>query len=412
MSRLSRRGLLFGACSAAAVVAAGCGRPTALLQAFGVQTHLRLELLGLPSAAVRQVTPLLQVCAAAYRAKGRGLIALDISDSPIPDTNWYQPCSPGQCPPPPAEAVQVASALQLFNPAAVGQLGMGGVPKFLVRGRTRLGVRFGTGGLVPPEPAGAAATGPDIVVAYDLWQYWLAPLATDIAATWKLDSGDRVGLSSTFDRYGKFFTAARGTFLATFPVLRNPMVLWGVSTLGAVDPWDWNHVVGGIAHWGPRIDTASFVQDDLYPQATEAACALVAAYGGTVGQAGPSATAARFTQPAGVRALTALASIIAAGSRQPVSAAGLPLLVPDYLQPALWGMRGGYAPNRWAIQPLPAGPARSATPCTYLCATVFATGAHAAIAEDFCSSLQSQPAQTILAGWRGACRCGRMTPRR
>lgn len=229
----------------------------------------------------------------------------------VPDDTWYRcvPPTPTACPPgwyPASPAKRSLPAL--LAPSRAGQLGVGGVPTLLLRGRTALDVKFGDGALHEPAISSTYQGWPDVLLAFDMWQYWLAPLAVDLAEQWKTVTEDRGGLSPHVERFARYYAAKRGTFLAAFPILRNPMTIYNFDP---VEPWDWAHVISAITRpSGPAFNTQAFVPSDLYPQATELAASVVLAFGGSIGRASPERTAPAFDTAAASQALTSLAEIV------------------------------------------------------------------------------------------------------
>ncbi len=396
--RLSRRSVL-AAAGATAAALAGCARPNAVLRGFGIGIPLHVHVIGLPGPQADGFITALTRCASAYARADRGLVDLTCTTSPIPDLSWYDCPSPG-CPPwaLPASTAAKPSAFDLVEGggATEGQIG-NGLAQFLVRGRTRLRVRFGGGQLFQPRLAPETTGRPDLIIAYDLWQYWLAPLAVDVSEQWKTATDDSAGLPSAFQRQARHFVEGRGTFVAAFPLLRSPMVL--VSPPAAT-PWDWPHLVSAVTHYrGPfALQTTDFVQSPLYPEATELACALVTAYGGTVGTTTTDGTAPAFSSAQAAAALSDLAAIAGAGPAGTTN--GIHPLYLTYLWSPLAGVRHlfqyPFGPRGFAFQPLPPGPARAAVPCTYLAATVVATGRYVPQAQDFAGFLMNPRSQAEL----------------
>lgn len=407
MRRTGRRQLLGAA--GAIVAASGLGvlsgslsgcAPVGLAGLPGLLAALRVRIIGLPPDVGQALGEALQGCAQSYSSSG-GFVRLDISVTPIPDLSWY-----GQdtCGGPNvgcfAEAVEILSAAQMSRLSSQGQLWANGAPLFLVRGRTRYRVKFGDGTLARVQPALERGAGPDIVLSYDLWQYWLVPFAEDMAPAWRLYGDYRDGLLSNVDRFGQFYSAANGTFLAAAPVLRNPMVLLGAGSLADVTPWDWGQVVQSIVGGVHPVPTSGFDQDPLYPESTEAAAAAVVAYGGTLAHATSSSVVETLSTTPTLAALAGLGALM---KRDQSTGSGVAVgLRPSYLWDPLWGDRR----NCWScfggpVRPLPAGPARRAVPCVYLCASVFSTSRHIAAAQEFCNFLLSKPAQAQLAHWAG-----------
>ena len=234
--------------------------------------------------------------------------------------------------------------------------------------------------------------------SYDLWQYWLTPLAEDISETWKTAIDDRVGVNE-FERFSRFFAAPRGTFAAAFPILRNPMV---IVNSGTVSPWEWGTVAQALAH--STLDSSLFMESPLYPEATELAASLVFAFGGTVGRADSAVCQKAFTSPQGSQGVTLVAGLV----RAPQPAGPLPpqpegpdSVFPAYMWNPLGGVRADFGLPFSNFWPLPSGPVRSAAPRMYLCATVVRTGRNVPLALDCASFLMNPSSQAALGAWDG-----------
>ena len=315
-SCLSRRALLLAACSSSAL--AGCGQGAAqLLGGLAPPTALQVEIVGMPPAISASLAAALDRCASAYQSANRGRVALRVSHSLTPNPAWYAACSvPPQPPPCPgfAQPAAAPSVLQIAGLEELGQLGSSGIASLLISGRTRLNVQFGTAELrLPvPNPNPVSGTLPDIVIAYDLWQYWIAPLAVDLSGSWPLYPDDRAGLPDSIQRFGRFFTPQDGMRFAAYPLLRNPMLLLGTMPSLGQEPWDWSRLIRATVAYSAGIWTGGFLQDPLYPEATELAAAMVVAFGGQLASGGAQTVSAVFSQSAAVRALEDLSYIVLA----------------------------------------------------------------------------------------------------
>ncbi len=402
---MSRRALL--ASAAAGVALGGCVRPSRLLATFGVPTTLKLLVVGVPAAQAADLVAALGACQDAYATAERGLVHLRVTTSLVPNPAWYA-CSPPPIRPPqtcadrsPVSTVNLPdNALGLLGAAATGQIGSGGMPELLARGRTRYEVKFGDRRLLTPVVQAAWPEWPDIVVGFDLWQCWLAPLAADLAQQWKTTTEDRQGLPGDFERHARFFADRVGTFVAAFPLLRNPMVL---ENLDPVTPWTWDQVIATLrkppsGRAGFTWDTTPFRQSLLYPQTTEWAAAMVAGSGGKLATIGAGVPMANFLSPAAEAGLNSVAGVIAAGPPPADPSSSYPV-APKYMFTVMGGVRWW----RYATGglPWPAGPVRTAVPCTYLCATVVSLGKQVQQARDFASFLMHPTAQAELARWQG-----------
>lgn len=405
--KTSRRALLAGA--AAAVAFSACARPERLLATFGVPTPLHVHIVGLPAEDVSDLGAALAACHTAYEKAGRGLVSVRITTGRIPDLDWYlctpPPMPPAGCPPgaSPASSVQV-SAETLILGGATGasppraQIATQGTRQLLVRGRTRLHVEFGDGALLPPVINPTLGDWPDIIVAYDLWQYWLVPLAVDLAEQWKTTSDDRQGLPGNFERYARFFASGRGTFVSAFPLLRNPMMLFNFDP--GVTPWTWLRLIAALKTSKSRTPwvTTLFSPSRLFPEATETGAATVVAFGGRLGTTTPERSEPDWTSSEADAGVKMVSDIVSAGLApdDPTDTRYFPV-IPQYM----WNAFGGASQPFSLLQPLPAGPARTAVPCTYLCATVVSRSQRVQQAQDFASFLMHSASQTELARWMG-----------
>jgi hypothetical protein len=406
--KVSRRALV--ASAAAAVAMAGCARPDRVLATFGMTTPLKIQIVGLPASQVRDLVAALMACQSAYEKASRGSVALRVTTALVPDDTWYG-CSPpprtnGGCPTGayPASPAQVnVSAMLILGSNTAGQIGSSGVPLWLVRGRTRLDVQFGGGTLLAPVVSSMVQDWPDIVIGYDLWQYWFAPLAADLTEPWKTLPEDRQGLPANFQRYARFFSPQRGTFVAAFPLLRNPMML---ANFDPLTPWTWPQVVSTFrtsppGHVGFVWDTTGFGQSALYPEPTEWAAAMVVASGGTLATTTAGTSTPAFASLAAETGLRSVVDVITAGPPPPPSDFNTIPVQPTYMYNPLGGVRRPFGIEGRPLMPWPAGPVRTAVPCTYLCATVVAMGAQVRQAQDFASFLMHPSSQQQLVRWQG-----------
>lgn len=406
--KVPRRALL--ASAAAAVALGGCARPDRLLETVGVPTPLHVHVIGLPADQAADLVAGVRACQAAYANAHRGRVTLEVTTSLVPDSARYrvycpipgnptQRCRAAAYPATPAQA----DPLAVSGGAALGQIGLDGIPLWLARGRTGLDILFGDTGLLPPVLTDLETPWPDIIIGYDIWQYWLAPLAADLEAQWKVTTDARDGLPPNFDRHGRFFAPGHGTFVAAYPLLRNPMMIENVDP---VTPWTWAQVISALdappaSEPGARWDTSRFRRSLLYPDATEWAAAMVAGSGGQLAtMTGGFPPVAAFASPAAELGVRWAAEVIAAGPPLADPSAGA-LIYPvgvKHMFTVFGGTSQGYSMGGL---PWPAGPVRTAVPCTYLCATVVALGKRVQAAQDFASLLMHPAAQTELARWKG-----------
>lgn len=394
-TRLSRRQLMGAAVASSALTLIGCARP--LPEALLGRTRLRIRMVGFPPELSGVLSALMEACRIAYERARRGAPELTVSTSLVPDSAWYR-CSHCQSDDLPASpAPPITNGIQLDEPQ-IAQIGRDGIGTLEVRGRTRLDIKFGNGNIVQLPETINAIDMPDSIVAYDLWQYWLTPLAADISETWKTVADDRVGVQA-FERYARFFSASRGTFAAAFPIVRNPMV---IVNSGAASPWQWSTIAQDLQR--RTADTSLFRQSLLYPEATELAASLVVAFGGTVGRADPAVCQKAFSLPQASRGVTFDVGLLRAPPRPgslPPQLPGFDSVFPAYMWNPLGGVRADFGLPSSHFWPLPSGPVRDAAPCTYLCATVVGTGKNVPKALDFASFLMNPSSQTVLGAWDG-----------
>lgn len=412
MRRCSRRSLLAAAGLAlAGPVLGGCAGLTPALTALGVHRPLRVTVIGLtPRAGAAMVRALTAAGRAWTRSSGRPDV-VQAAATPVPEALWYA-CSPGAaCGP----AVPLAPSLSLFTFSPSAAVALRTSTGFVgVRGRSSLNFAFGAP--VPPVLPAPSPTGmPDLVVAYDLWQYWLAPLAIDLRALWRAHPEDRAGLPSGLAAHGRFYAGpARGTILTGLPLLRNPMLLGTLRyarapgtprptapdlfAAAAGPTWTWGSVAQAVRAAGTAFSTAGFAGGVGPLVRTAAAAALVAAYGGRLADSGGLRVRPAFDSPAASAALALRAGLLAAGRSVPLSpgaVTGQVALQPQWLV-GPFGEPGAAAQGPCAV--LPRGPVRAASPCLYCCAWVLAGGRQPPRAADFAAFLLSPGGQGALAG--------------
>ena len=259
-----------------------------------------------------------------------------------------------------------------------------------VAGRTALGVEFGSAVLPVPRPSLNAAILPDLILAYDVWCYWLGVLGAPVSAAWRLHAADEEGLPPG---RGPRPVPVPGVGLTARAIrlLRNPVVVgafpaapWREAVSG---DWTWRDVAELVARVNGPVGTQGFAANAYFPGSTESALTMAVEAGAVPG--GPPGTGAPGAESA---ALATLRAIVRAGAGSGISA---PVVAPNYLWAPL-SIAPAWSPPS-VVWPFPAGAGSRMVPCTYLCATVNAAGRHAAVAEDFAFFLLSAQGQAVLA---------------
>lgn len=363
----------------------GCGM-AGQLRAI-VPARLRVLVLGLSGRTGRGLVAALARAADAYLASGRGYVRAEVQTAALPLVDWYtceppgSPCGPG-------------AALNLAYPRGPAVEAATGV-EVAVRGRTALDFLSGDS---PPvwSPSAELVDPPDVVVAFDVWQYWLAPLALDLQPFWRGGENDRGGLPTGIQRYGRGYARGTGTLLAAAPLLRIPVVLSGAlpgagvpAPPDAKQPWTWSQWASAVG--GSSASMAAFAQTPASTVGADVAAAMVAAFGGVLGRATDRDAVPAYGTRAAVAALSLLMGLLQDG-RATRAPSGRPESGPTYWTDPFLGTS---LPSQVAY-PLPAGPSGRAVPCAYLCAWVFAPGHQHEAGADFGSYLQSPAGQGLL----------------
>ena len=383
-----------GALAVGALMSGGCSTHVSSIVGKVVGYRLRVALVGLPQTQLGALATALKQCADLYARHGGVHVDLEVSTMEIPSLSWYScpkplaPCGP---------AVASPSPLGLISGSVQAQLPTGGLG-LSVRSRTALDVKFGVNlpAPVPVLDSVLRTSGPDLIVAYDTWQYWLAPLSRSVDA-WRTYDTWRQGVPEVVHERQYMFVPGLGTAAVGVPVLRDPLGLRlfrdegaPARTAAAFDPaqtWE------GLAHWVQslerRIDTTGFMQSTYYPEGTDSAIAALAAQGGAVTDAGDLTF-----HPARVeQGLAAWRSVVSGSAA--IASLNDATAIPQHIWSPLWGNRvGGWDPG--VIHPLPSGPSGRAVPCTYLCAFVGAGNRAGAITGEYAAFLWSRAAQAVL----------------
>lgn len=411
--RKARRRSLLGAAAGTVAGAVLCGCSDVFKSAIQglVPARLRIGLVGFPTSVGSELSEAVQQCARLYEEQTGGQMTLEIHTEQIPEMGWYSnSVGPGTVP----QATGISST-GLFEPqtnlgSLAPQLPIGG--GLVVSGRTSLGVSFGA----PPSAVQVAAAsdlrdiGPDVVLAYTTWQFWLAPLAQKISGAADTYSAYLDGVAPKVKSFGDFFLPGEALTSLGFPVLRNPMALFFSSGVDAevrsANPsWTWEGMIRWFRGPGSHVSTGSFLELAAFPEGTESALAMVASYGGAVGQVLDARVMERYTDAVSLPGLKAWSSIVTSGVAQwmgegtPTQGVPVPgsYVVPQHLWSPLWGDRAQWNPT-WNAYPLPAGPRGRRVPCTYLCAFVMLGNTAGPLAEEFAAFLWSPAAQAVLGG--------------
>jgi hypothetical protein len=427
--RLRRRGLLAAAATTACAAAglAGCARLSALVRAAGMRPRLQVLAVGFAQQGGLAIRRALEGAAQAWVGSGRGFATVQVEVTAAPPLSWYRCATGGSCLP----ATALGARTSFFSGFSGGTgatvlTDRGDI--LAVRGRTALGLPFGD----PPgsvEPAPVLAPAPDLVVASDVWQYWLAPLARDVEELWRSHPEDRGGIPDAVAGHGRFYAGPDvGTIFAGLPLLRSPLVLvqWtsfgaGPSSAGRQGPdalagasgpaagWTWQAFAETVSSLRDGLSTEGFLLDSAASgdvAASALAAAIVAAHGGQIARVPPAgAPVLSFAQGPAAAALELRATIYE-GPRAAPAGPGDSAVAPQWLvdplvaffrQTALPTIGRPIAGSHLRVAPLPGGPVRRAVPATYLCAWLPQAARQQALAEDFASYLLTPKAQTILA---------------
>ena len=400
----------------AAAVAAGltlCGCSGAALSTLGIvqAPRLRIGLVGFPNAVGDGLAQSLQECGKAYARHG-GRLRLAIQSHIVPEMGWYdcggKPCSPASVVPvglltggPDSSAPQI-------------QVGTAQAPNIVyVAGRTSLGIHFGAP-LPSPAPASLVnlrAGGPDLIIGYSTWAYWLALLATPLGDAAKLYPEYLSGLSPGLLAHGDFFAPDQGLAPLALPLLRNPMALFfsapaAAARAAVANPqWTWDGFATWLRHAGSAVSAGGFMWTQSYPEGTETALAMLSAYGGALGTVRAGNVLPGYTGSGAEAGLRTWSQIV---TGETTSAEGSPpnasppsgggsAVVAQHLWSPLWANRFQWTPT-WLARPLPAGPRGRRVPCTYLCAFVSLGNTAGSLANEFAAFLMSSVAQPLIGG--------------
>ena len=384
---VTRRNLLrvaAGACAGG--VLSGCGLGQTMRTV--VPTRLQVLVLGLGDQGGPAMQGALRQAADAYIRSGRGFVLVDVHTVPLPPLSWYA-CSPiGPCGP--------GTPLRSLGFRTGPVVTLSGQTVTL-QGRTALDMGYG-GQPPPPAPAVDIVDPPDVVVAFDVWAYWLAPFALDWEPVWRGGADDRAQLPSGLQAHGRAYANGVGTFFASLPLLRNPMVIHGPvpgGTAPAADtkqPWTWAQLAAAIDASSAVGSMWGFIQQAWSTDGTDLASAVVAAHGGAIARATASAVNPAFQDTPAVTGLGLLVGMMQ-GVRGVAPDSAYAAAQAAYLTDPF-----GVGRSSPMLSPLPAGPAGRAVPCTYVCAWAFSAARHHQATTDFCSYLLSPTGQGYLAG--------------
>lgn len=392
---------------AAGITLSGCSSVLTAAVRSIAPPRLRIGLVGLPDSVGAAMGHALDQTAPAF-TKRMGPVMLEVTTQTLPELACYQCATGAACGP--ASAVE-ASAVFKMGPSAPNPqllLSSGGI---FVTGRTSLGIRFGgnPSQATPASRSDLRHSGPDIILAYSLWQYWLAPLATPLLGFARTYASELSGIPQNVFQHGQFFSQSDGYAPLAVPILRNPMAIFILPQLAtqarAANPrWTWE----GLAQWhhatAASIDTGGFLWLSSYPEGTETAMALVASYGGSVGIVHGDRVLAAFRGTEAQSGLRKWSQIIDGGL--PFASEGNPprgmveigphsYVVPQHLWSPLWGNRYHWNPT-WTAFPMPAGPSGRQVPCTYLCGFVTLGNTTKQLAEEYLAFLLSKDGQSAL----------------
>lgn len=408
---LLRAGLLAGAAASGGALLAACAGLPSLAGAGGA-TVLRVTAIGFPGARGQTLAAALRRAAQAYVQAGRGQLALEVATSAVPPASWFlcggsSAAASGCSPAAPEQAFTVVAGASLPPNVLVAT---GGTP-VAVQGRTALNFVFGhPDRATSPIPAPGARL-PDLILAYDIWAYWLAPLASDLGSFWKVHVQDHAGVPDAVAAHGQVYAPHAGTFFGAVPLLRSPLSLFGtgpaataaLAEAGRAAAWTWDDLVAALPP-GPVPYTGQFsvvspvgaaVGTPTWLAAQDASAALVCAYGGAVGAATAAGAAAAYGRNGARQGLERLLDLFA-GGRLPENPAFVPFLQSSLSPGYVWDPLGGPVARDWTVYPLPAGAVRRAVPAAYFGAYV-PEGGHVSPATDFAAFLLTSAGQGLLA---------------
>ena len=346
-----------GAVGVASTVLTGCGGRLRRLSSLVRAPRMHVAVIGVPGSVASSLSKSLGVAAQGYVAAGRGELDVTVTTGAAPPNTWFY-CGPLRpaCGPTslPESGLELENgSTQITTPA--------GLP-LAVAGRTALGVRFGSAALPIPQPGSTNTRLPDLVIAYDMWAYWLGVLAADPSAAWKLNDGDVQGLPTQVSERLAAPVPGQGLRPCVVPLLRNPMLI-GVepSALwhGANEEWTWSLVEQLMRESGSPV-TVGFAPSKYYPDTTECALAMLVENGGIL-QASNSPLNSAL-----VEAVVAwFRQTLALGASPATQAQGA--VWPSYLWSPFWSEGYGWN-SQSGVHEFPRGSDLQRTPCTYLCA--------------------------------------------
>ena len=344
-------------------------------------TKLVAAVVGFPSQTAQTMGQAIKSAVSAYGQAGRGNVQVEIVTSAVPPSTWFVCGSPAEersCGPGEVDASLMASAN-----LEVQILGGSGLP-ILVSGRTALGVAFGNVPLPTPTASPTQVPIVDIVVAYDVWAYWLGVLAGDMVRAWKIYDADTEGLPQEVFAHQFCPVRSKGLSSCGVPILRNPMVLQGGPARlwsGVSAEWTWGEFVSRVR--AATAVTVGFSLSDYYPWAAEVALGMLKE---------------KQVDVSNSNAMRAIAGVIGrtiADLGGPQVAAGRSSAQLTYMWSPFWGRGYGWGADT-VMLPLPSWSSQPGAPCTYVLATVNADSPNESVAADFAFFLVSPRGQSAI----------------
>jgi hypothetical protein len=359
----------------------GCGSnplPEIGLRYFDHQ--LIVAMVGFPPEAGSALEFSMARATEAFSRADRGRVKLRTVQAAAPPSTWFV-CGPPSALESCGPAAADASPLQILQNAQLR--GEDGAP-ILVSGRTALGVPYGSTLLPVPRAATIHAVTPDIVVAWDVWAYWVGTLASDITSGWKVYQGDVAGLSPSIRSRQACPVPGRGWVSCGVPILRNPMVLSAPrgADFGTETPPTWDDLVSVVTRLGGSVFGVAL--SAYYPWPAELALAILRGVGGGVSGGGTDSTA------------LSLAAALLYRLRAMSVGGGSFNLGAGYMWPPFWANGYSACDSGQVLLGLPSGSVVRSVPCTYVLATVSSQSQQTQLAMNFAFFLASPAGQEVL----------------
>ncbi len=401
--RTRRDVLKWAACAFAPAVLAGCG-PFATTAMRG---RLRIGIVGLPGHIADGLAKALTACFQAFARQDRVATRLEVSAYAMPPLQWYR-CRPGgPCGP---ATTRHGSGLFHVGPSAKDPQLSGSRGGLFVRGRTALGLVYGES----PPPAVAASVdalrvaGPDIIIAYSTWSYWITPIATPLIDMQKTYAEHLSGVAPSVIEHGMLLSPQEGLQPYGAPLLRDPLALFVPPALDGLNPhqapWTWDGLARLLKRANPPVGGGGFLATASYPEGAESALSILLAQGGSLGRVARGRVIPTGDTAAARDALRLWGRLVHSGKPTwvpegaPANGTTLAAMVSvtaQHLWSPLWLDRFQWNPT-WPCWPLPAGPRGPLVPCTYLTAFINAGNASGSLAQDFVAFLWGSRAQVLL----------------